>query len=72
MAIEKFRFRLTEDPGAIQMVLPLAETAQTLRQGVSQLLHEADVHLLLTTMENEVTWLAGEQHVPRPDGGWRR
>ncbi|MCX6634077.1 MAG: hypothetical protein NT090_03140 [Acidobacteria bacterium] len=57
-AIEKFRSHLTDDPGAIRMVLPLAEIAQLLRQGLSQLLHEAEVRLLLTIIENEVPWLA--------------
>ncbi len=71
-AIEKFRSHLTNDPGAIQMVLPLAEIAQLLRQGVSQLLHEAEVRLLLTIIENEVAWLAGERHIPRADRGVRR
>ena len=71
-AIEKFRSHLTGDPGAIQMVLPLAEIAQLPRQGVSQLLHEAEVRLLLIVIENEVAWLAGERHVPAPDHGLRR
>jgi hypothetical protein len=37
-AIEKFRSHLLNDHGAIQMILPLAEIAQTLRSGVGQFL----------------------------------
>jgi hypothetical protein len=33
-AIEKFRSHLLNDHGAIQMILPLAEIAQKLRNGV--------------------------------------
>lgn len=47
-AIEKFRSHLSNDPGTIQMLIPLAEIAQLLRQGVSQLLHETEKRLLLT------------------------
>jgi len=36
-AIEQFRSRLSNDPGTIEMVLSLADIAQLLRRGVSQL-----------------------------------
>jgi hypothetical protein len=44
-AIEKFRSHLTNDPATFQMMLPLAEIAPLLRQGLSKLLHEAEVRL---------------------------
>ncbi|HLI85960.1 MAG TPA: hypothetical protein VKV17_18745 [Bryobacteraceae bacterium] len=43
-AIEKFRFHLLNDHGAIQMILPLAEIAQKLRNGVGQFLLQARLH----------------------------
>jgi hypothetical protein len=66
-AIEQFRSHLSNDPGTIQMVLSLAEIAQLLRQGVSQLLHEAEKRLLLMIMDDEVAWLTGDRHAGRCD-----
>ncbi|MGD1156197.1 MAG: transposase [Terriglobia bacterium] len=66
-AIEQFRSYLADNPGAIQMALPLAEIAQLLRQGVSQLLHEAEKRLLLMIMDDEVAWLTGDRHARRRD-----
>ena len=54
-AIEKFRSHLANDPGVIQMLLPLAEIAQLLGHGVSQLLREAEKRLLLIIMDDEVS-----------------
>ena len=71
-AIERFRSHLGNDPGVIQMLLPLAEIAQLLRQGVSQLLHEAEKRLLLTIMDDEVAWLTGDRHAGRRDREPRR
>jgi hypothetical protein len=53
-AIEKFRSHLANDPGVIQMLLPLAEIARLLGEGVSQVLHEAEKRLLLMIMDDEV------------------
>lgn len=64
-AIEKFRSHLALDPGVVQMVLPLAEVAQLLRHGVSQLLLEAEKRLLRMIMEDEVAWLIGERYAGR-------
>jgi transposase-like protein len=61
-AIEKFRSHLIQDAGAIQMVLPLAEIAQLLREGVSELLYEAEKRLLLQIVEDEVAWLTGQRY----------
>jgi hypothetical protein len=52
-----------------QMVFPLAEIVQLLRQGVSRLLHEAEVRLLLTIIENEVACLTGEGYTRHPRRG---
>jgi len=54
------------------MVLSLAEIAQLLRQGVSQLLHEAEKRLLLIIMDDEVAWLTGDRHAGRRDREPRR
>jgi len=64
-AIEKFRSHLLNDHGAIQMILPLAEIAQRLRDGVGQFLLQAQLQLLTLIMENEIDWIAG----PRYDRG---
>jgi putative transposase len=57
-AIEKFRSYLVTNPGSIQMVLPLAEVAQRLREGVSQMLFQTERDLLSLIMVNEATWLS--------------
>jgi len=64
-AIEKFRSHLLNDHGAIQMILPLAEIGQRLRNGVSQFLLQAQLQLLTLIMEDEVDWMTG----PRYDRG---
>src|SRR5712692_807345 len=61
-AIEKFRSHLMNDPGAIQMVLPLAEIAQQLRQGVAPFLLQAQLQLLTLIMDDEVDWLTGQRY----------
>jgi putative transposase len=58
-AIEKFRSYLVTNPGSIQMVVPLAEVAQRLRHGVSQMLFETERELLMLIMLNEAAWLSG-------------
>lgn len=64
-AIEKFRSHLRNDRGAIQMILPLAEIAQKLRNGVGQFLLQAQLQLLTLIMEDEVDSMTG----PRYDRG---
>jgi putative transposase len=64
-AIEKFRSHLLNDPGAVQMILPLAEIAQRLRHGVGQFLLQAQLEFLTLIMEEEVTSMTG----PRYDRG---
>jgi putative transposase len=64
-AIEKFRSHLLNDHGAIQMILPLADIAQKLRNGVGQFLLQAQLQLLTLIMEDEVDWVTG----PRYDRG---
>jgi putative transposase len=61
-AIEKFRSHLLNDHGAIQMILPLAEIAQTMRNGVGQFLLQAQLQLLTLIMENEVDWMTGPRY----------
>ena len=64
-AIERFRSYLHTNPGSIQLVLPLAEIAQRLRHGVSQMLFETERDLLLLVMRNEVGWLSEENGMER-------
>ena len=61
-AIEKFRSHLRNDHGAIQMILPLAEFAQNLRNGVGQFLLQAQLQLLTLIMEDEVDSMTGLLH----------
>jgi hypothetical protein len=61
-AIEKFRSHLLNDHGAIQMILPLAEIAQTLRNGVGQFLLQAQLQLLTLIMQDEVDWMTGPRY----------
>jgi hypothetical protein len=52
-ATKRLRSHLANDPGVLQMLLPLAGIAQLLRQGVSQLLREAGKRLLLIVMDSD-------------------
>jgi hypothetical protein len=61
-AIEKFRSHLMSDPGDLQMVLPLAEIAQMLRQGAAPFLLQAQLQLLTLIMNDEVDWLTGQRY----------
>ena len=61
-AIEKFRSHLLNDPGAIQMILPLAEIGQRLRNGVAQFLLQAQLQLLMLIMEDEINWMTGPRY----------
>jgi putative transposase len=61
-AIEKFRSHLQNDHGAIQMILPLAEIAQELRNGVGRFLLQAQLRLLNLIMENEVDGMTGPRY----------
>ena len=60
-AIDRFRSYLTTNPGNIQMVLPLADLAQRLRQGVSQMLFDTELELLTLIMGDEIKWLSQER-----------
>lgn len=59
-AIDRFRSYLATNPGNIQLVLPLADLAQRLRQGVSQMLFDTELELLALIMGDEIKWLAQE------------
>ena len=61
-AIAQFRSHLTTDPGSIQLILPLADLAQRLRNGVDQMLFEAERELLLLIIDDEVACLIGGRH----------
>jgi putative transposase len=64
-AIDRFRSYLTTNPGNIQLVLPLAELAQRLRQGVSQMLFDTERDLLMLIMNDEIQWLTQQHGVGR-------
>jgi len=61
-AMEKFRSHLLNDCGVIQMILPLAENAQKLRNGVGNFLLQAQLQLLTLIMEDEVDWMTGPRY----------
>jgi len=66
-AIQRFRSHLTNDPGNIQLILPLADIAERLRSGVDHMLFEAELQLLRLIMKDEVSWLTGARY-QRRDG----
>jgi transposase-like protein len=66
-AIDRFRSFLTTNPGNIQLILPLADLAQRLRHGVSQMLFGAERELLLLIMGDEIKWL-NQEHGMAPWG----
>jgi len=61
-AIQRFRSHLTSDPGKIQLIVPLADIAERLRNGVDHMLFEAELQLLQLIMEDEVSWLTGARY----------
>ena len=61
-AIQRFRSHLTNDPGTIQLIVPLAELAERMRRGVDQMLFDAELDLLELIMEEEVGWLSGTRY----------
>jgi hypothetical protein len=69
-AIQRFRTHLTNDPGKIQLILPLADIAERLRNGVDQMLFEAELQLLELIMEEEVGWLTGGRYQRGPAMRW--
>src|SRR5215467_10819676 len=71
-AIQRFRSHLTNDPGKIQLILPLANIAERLRNGVDQMLFEAELQLLQLIMEDEVSWLTGARYGRRDDRSMQR
>src|SRR5215467_14801417 len=60
-AIDRFHSYLTTNPGNIQLVLPLADLAQRLRHGVSQMLFDTELELLTLVMSDEIRWLSQER-----------
>lgn len=71
-AIEKFRSHLLNDRGTVQMILPLAEIAQGLRNGVAPFLLQAQRQLLLLIMEDEVSSITGPRYQRVGQKEWRR
>ena len=71
-AIQRFRSHLINDPGNIQLVLPLADIAERLRNGVDHMLFEAELQLLQVIMEDEVSWLSGARYQRRNSHGTER
>ena len=71
-AIQRFRSHLTNDPGKIQLILPLADIAERLRNGVDHMLFEAELQLLELIMEDEVSWLTGVRYGRREGRGLER
>jgi putative transposase len=65
-AIEKFQSHLLNDPGVIQMILPLAEIAHSLRDGVSAFLLQAQLQLLMLIMENDVDAITALRYARSP------
>jgi putative transposase len=66
-AVNEFRQLAANQNPNIQMVLPMAEIASLLQQGVGHLLREAGLALMCLVMEAEVRHLAGERHQQHAD-----
>ena len=64
-AIDRFRSYLTTNPGNIQLVLPLADLAQRMRHGVTQMLFDAECELLMLIIGDEIKWLSQEHGMTR-------
>jgi len=64
-AIDRFRSYLTTNPGNIQLVLPLADLAQRMRHGVTQMLFDAERELLMLIIGDEIKWLSQEHGMTR-------
>jgi hypothetical protein len=67
-AVNRFRSYLNTDPGNIQMVLALAELAQRLHHGVSQMLFDTERDLLMLIISEEGRWLS-QKHGRRAGDG---
>jgi transposase-like protein len=61
-AVQQFRRIAAEQNPNVQLILPLAEIAHLLQDGVGQLVRAAGLQLMQMVMEEEVKSLAGERH----------
>jgi putative transposase len=66
-AVEKFRRLFSENPGVIQLMLPMAEVAGLLQQGLGELVREAGLQLMMLIMEEEVRCWVGERSQPQAE-----
>jgi putative transposase len=66
-AVKRLERLAAEGNGAVQMVLPLAETLGWLRRGVGELIRQAGLQLMELMMEEEVRTVVGERSRPQPD-----
>ena len=66
-AVEKFRHLFRQNPGVIQLMLPMAEVAGLLQQGLGELVREAGLQLMMLIMEEEVQRLVGERSQPQAE-----
>jgi putative transposase len=61
-AVQQFRRIATEQNPSVQLILPMADIAHLLQDGVGQLVRQAGLQLMQLVMEEEVRSLAGERH----------
>ena len=61
-AVQQFRRIATEQNPSVQLILPMADIAHLLQDGVGQLVRQAGLQLMHLVMEEEVKSLAGERH----------
>ncbi|HEY6372941.1 MAG TPA: IS256 family transposase [Candidatus Sulfotelmatobacter sp.] len=66
-AVQQFRQLAHQQNPNIQMIMPMAEVAGLLQEGVGQLMREAGLALMNLVMEEEVRQLAGERHQQHPE-----
>jgi putative transposase len=61
-AVQQFRRIAAEQNPTVQLILPMADIAHLLQDGVGQLVRQAGLQLMQLVMEEEVKTLAGERH----------
>lgn len=61
-AVQQFRRIAMEQNPNVQLILPMAEVAHLLQDGVGQLVRQAGLQLMQLVMEEEVKSLAGDRH----------
>ena len=66
-AVKRLEEMVADGNPAVQMVLPMAEMVDWLREGVGELIRRAGLQMIELLMEEEVRHLVGERNRPLPE-----